>query len=143
MKAFLKVEDVIFSTRADAEDTLFKLQELAKTYGSARVSDLYDLIGLCSSYLSNNYIWLPHSLNRCKVLRVRDGYIIDLPTASLDGSTAKITYRKYETKKPDPKPEPLTITINTDEIADFEEVFAETFKYVHTITDRPVYISII
>ena len=143
MKATLKVEDIIFNTRAEAEDALWKLEEYAKTYGSACVSELYELAGLGGSFLATKYMWLPHQLKSCTVLRVGDGYIIDLPPASHDGSTTKVTYRDYYSKKPTPKPEPLTITINTDELTDFEFVLSETFKCIRTISDRPVYISMI
>lgn len=146
MKASIKIEDIVFSTRAEAETVLFKLQEQAKIYGSARVSDLYELSDLACSYLMDRYIWLPNSLRGINVVSVTDGYMIDLPPASLIGPTnAKVTYRSYNDKKSDSNKtkEPLTITINTDDIKDFDAVLAETFKYVHTITDRPVYISII
>ena len=146
MKALLKVDDIIFNSCVDAEDILSKLREIGEEYGVVHVSDLYDLVGLECSYLMSKYVWMPNQLKGRLVYRAREGWVIGLPPASQDGSTtAKVTYREYSSKKPDPKttPEPLTITINTDDIDDFDSVLAETFKYVHTITDRPIYISII
>lgn len=71
-------DDIILTSRVEAEEVISKLDELIDVYGVASVGDLYDLVGLSSSnYTINNYGWT--SVRSATAVRVRDGYLLKLP----------------------------------------------------------------
>lgn len=73
-------DDVIIESRGDAELVLDQLEEIISTYGVASVADLYDLVGITGrGYTDNKYGWT--DIRNAKVVRVRDGYILQLPRA--------------------------------------------------------------
>lgn len=73
-------DDVIFDNRGEAEEVLSRMDELVSVYGTVSVADLYDLVGITgSNYTDNKYGWT--DIRSAKVVRVRDGYTIELPRA--------------------------------------------------------------
>lgn len=72
-------DEIILSTRGEAEDVLTRMDELMETYGLVRVADLYDLVGLTGNYTDNKYGWT--NIRNAKIVRTRDGYVIDMPRA--------------------------------------------------------------
>lgn len=71
-------DDILFETRGDADLVLDQLESAIANYGIASVADLYDLAGItCRSYTANKYGWT--DIRTAKVVRVRDGYILQLP----------------------------------------------------------------
>ncbi len=71
-------DDIIFTTRADAELVLDQLDSAIASYGVVSVLDLYDLAGVtCRNYTAKNYGWT--DIRNAKVVRIRDGYILQLP----------------------------------------------------------------
>lgn len=72
-------DDIIFETRGDAEEVLFRMEELVKKFDVVSVADLFDMAGISCNYTDNKYGWT--DLRDARVERVRDGYIIDLPRA--------------------------------------------------------------
>lgn len=71
-------DDILFETRGDADLVLDRLEACINDYGIASVSDFYDLAGVtCRSYTANKYGWT--DIRTAKVVRVREGYIIQLP----------------------------------------------------------------
>lgn len=143
MTGFLKVEDIIFASRAEAEDALFKLQTQADEYGSVSADILYDIAGLNCGYETSQFIWLPQDLKDVLVLRVRDGFTLNLPKALRKPmpTTPKVPYKNYYSQKPKPIPKPLTISINAT-VDDFDNALAKALQYAQTITDREVKIDI-
>lgn len=78
-KAF-DTDEIEFSNRGDAEHVLDRLCEIIERYGVARVTDLYDLVGLSADYTAGKYGWT--SLRNAKPVRTRGGgYVLDLPRA--------------------------------------------------------------
>lgn len=75
----MEYDEIILESRGEAEEVLMRLDELVAQYGMASIADLYDLVGMSSSYTANKYGWT--DLHRAKVVRVRDGYLIDMPRA--------------------------------------------------------------
>lgn len=71
--------DIILSSRGEAEDVLTRMDELMDTYGLVRVADLYDLVGITGNYTDNKYGWT--NIRNASVERVRDGYMIKMPRA--------------------------------------------------------------
>lgn len=71
-------DDIVFETRGDADLVLDQLESAIANYGIASVADLYDLAGItCRSYTANKYGWT--DIRNAKVVRIRDGYILQLP----------------------------------------------------------------
>ena len=69
--------DILFESRQDAEEVLSAMVDLVEIYGVATVSDLYDLVGKTSAYTDRGFGW--NALGSSRVVRMRDGYILDLP----------------------------------------------------------------
>ena len=73
-----EVKDILFETRIEAENTLDMLKEAINTYGYASVSELYHLADVNGcTYLDNKHRWT--NLDKAKVVRLRNGYTLDLP----------------------------------------------------------------
>lgn len=72
-------DDIILSSRGEAEDVLTRMDELMDTYGLVRVADLYDLVGITGNYTDNKYGWT--NIRNASIERVRDGYMIRMPRA--------------------------------------------------------------
>lgn len=72
-------DDIILSTRGEAEDVLSRMDELIDSYGLVRVADLYDLVGITGNFTDNKYGWT--NIRNAEIIRVRDGYMIKMPRA--------------------------------------------------------------
>lgn len=73
-------DDIILDDRGEAEDVIFRMNELIDKYKVVTVADLYDLIGVTGSYTDNKYGWT--NLRNAEVVRVRGGgYMLRLPKA--------------------------------------------------------------
>ena len=72
--------DLIFSSRGDAEVVLERMYELLDHFDAVSIADLFDLAGESCSYTDNKYGWT--NLDDARVQSVRGGYIIDLPRAT-------------------------------------------------------------
>lgn len=70
-------DDVILETRAEAEEVLDRMFDLISEYNVATVSDLYELLGITGAFTDEKWGW--SDLRGTKVVRHRDGYLIDLP----------------------------------------------------------------
>lgn len=74
-------DNVVLSTRAEAELVLDSMFEILDQYGMVRVADLYELVGVTGSYTDNNYGWT--NLSESHVARLNEGgYWIKLPRAT-------------------------------------------------------------
>ena len=73
-------DEIIFDTRGDAEAALVELDGILARYGFVTVSDLYDTARLTAPYTACDYGWT--NLRSAKVVRVRDGYVLDMPKAT-------------------------------------------------------------
>lgn len=75
--ARIQVGDLILVSRAEAEIVLERLIDIIDKYEVASVADLYDLVGLPTSYIDNKWGW--SMLTNVEIRQVREGYLIDLP----------------------------------------------------------------
>ena len=73
-------DDIVFETRGDAEEVLYRMEELLERFDVVSVADLFDMAGISCNYTDNKYGWT--DLGNARVDRVRDGYIINLPRAT-------------------------------------------------------------
>jgi len=74
-------DDIILETRGEAEEVLSHLVDLTIDYGIASVADLYDLVGIPSSFTDNKYGW--EDLSGATTSRVREGHLLNLPKTKL------------------------------------------------------------
>lgn len=73
-------DDIVYTSRGEAEEVLSLMEEAIETYGMVSVADMYDMVGETGSYTDNKYGWT--SLRIAEVVRTRNGeYIIKLPKA--------------------------------------------------------------
>lgn len=73
-------DDIILDNRGEAEEVLFRMDELIDTYGLVSVADFYDLVGITGNYTDNKYGWT--DIRSASVVRVHgNGYMIKLPRA--------------------------------------------------------------
>jgi hypothetical protein len=71
-------DEIILQHRGEADDVIDRMYEIMSRYGVVSVSDLYELVGIKSSYTDNSWGW--KGLRGAGVTRVRDGWLIDLPS---------------------------------------------------------------
>lgn len=72
-------DDIVLSSRGDAEEVLSQMNDLIDTYSIVSVGDLYDLVGMTGNYTDNRYGWT--NLRTAEVVRTRDGWMLKLPRA--------------------------------------------------------------
>ena len=72
---------IMYPTRADAENVLSKMYDLINEYGQATVANLYQLSGVTTS--AQDYDWGWSDVRRSRIIGVQNGmqeaYIIDFP----------------------------------------------------------------
>lgn len=73
------LDNIVLSSRADADAVLEGLEQQIDVYGVASVSDLYEELGEDCPYTGNDYGWT--SMRGAKIRLVRDGYLLQLPRA--------------------------------------------------------------
>ena len=72
-------DDVVLETRSEAVDVVEAIIHRVDRYGSASVSDLYDLVGVTGSYADQRWGWSGDDLRTADVRQVRGGFLLDLP----------------------------------------------------------------
>lgn len=73
-------DDILFDNYADADAVLSALEDVIDRYGMAKVSDLYEFSDISTNnYQVTKYGWT--DLHNAKIVRGRDGYVINLPRA--------------------------------------------------------------
>ncbi|QAU06761.1 hypothetical protein SEA_AFLAC_56 [Gordonia phage Aflac] len=70
-------DEIILSTRAEADEVLDNLFNLVSEYDFATVADLYGMVGVTGSYTDEKWGW--SDIRGTSVTRVKGGYLLDLP----------------------------------------------------------------
>lgn len=70
-------DDIIFESRGDAEEVLYRMDEVLRDREVVSVADMFDMAGISCDYTANKYGWT--DLRGSRVDRVRDGFILHLP----------------------------------------------------------------
>ena len=73
-------DDIVYSSRPEAEAVLDQMQEVIERYGFVTVADMYDMSNLTEPYTSNKYGWT--NIRTAEVTRGGGGYVLKLPKAS-------------------------------------------------------------
>lgn len=69
--------NLIFETRAEAEEVLSRMIDALETFQVVSIADLYDLCGVTGEI--TDYKWGWENLSSADVKRDREGYILNLP----------------------------------------------------------------
>jgi hypothetical protein len=70
-------DEIVLETRTEAEEVIERLFDIVSRYDSVTVSDLYELVGVRSTHVDHKWGWT--DLRGAGVLRVKDGYLLELP----------------------------------------------------------------
>lgn len=70
-------DEIVLQSRAEAEQVIERLFDIVSRYETATVSDLYDLVGIRPTHVDNKWGWT--DMRGAGVVRVRDGYLLELP----------------------------------------------------------------
>lgn len=74
------IDDILFETRAEAQEVLISLADIIDEYGSASIADFCDLCGVTEEYTDHKYGWT--DVSKSTIESVRGGYfVINLPRA--------------------------------------------------------------
>lgn len=73
------LDDIVFTTKQEAEDVLDSLKKLIEEYGVASVMDLYNLAGVRSVFTQDKYGWFELNDRVSGIVRIREGWLIKLP----------------------------------------------------------------
>lgn len=73
----LEFDDILLPSRSDAELVISMMGELIDQYGSASISDLYELVGMTPISTDNNWGW--ENLEMAYSTPVSGGYMLRLP----------------------------------------------------------------
>lgn len=71
-------QPVVLDSKSEADAVVTELTNIVDTYGSASVGDLYGMVGISADYPVEDRGWT--NLTSAQVTRVRDGYLLDLPS---------------------------------------------------------------
>lgn len=71
--------DIILSSRGEAEEVLNQMNEIIGTYGVVSVADLCEIVGVTGEFTDNKYGW--SDIRDAYVERSKDGYMLKLPRA--------------------------------------------------------------
>lgn len=69
--------EIILYSREEAESVLERMVDVIDKFEVVTVADLYDLVGLPSTYVDNSWGWT--SLQYSGVRQIREGFLLDLP----------------------------------------------------------------
>lgn len=72
-------DEIIISSREEAEKVLEVMNEIIDQYEVASVQDLNDLVGLASTHTDQKWGWV--FLGDAQIQQVREGYFLNLPPA--------------------------------------------------------------
>lgn len=72
-------EDIVFTSRGEAEEVLTVLNEIIDQYQILSVMDLYDAAGVTSNnYMLNKYGW-SGNIKYASIVHTREGYLLKMP----------------------------------------------------------------
>lgn len=70
-------DEVILSTRVEADEILTQMYDLLEKFDAVSVADLYELSGISSNHVDHRWGWV--DLTGSGITRTRSGYLLDLP----------------------------------------------------------------
>jgi hypothetical protein len=80
-KKMYNLVTVVFQSSSDTEDILRGLVDKIAKQGVVSVAEYYDLVGMQSLYMDNQWGW--RDLNTVITLQIKDGFVLKLPSPIL------------------------------------------------------------
>lgn len=74
-----ETNEIIFATRADADEAIENFSVILDKYQAVSVSDVHDMVGLPASHTDQKWGWT--SAEGVSIRQTRDGYVFELPPA--------------------------------------------------------------
>jgi hypothetical protein len=72
-------DDIVLTTRSEAEALLEQLNDIIDTYDKASVADMYEILGVKADFTDNDWGW--RYLGNVRIREFRDGFLVDFPPA--------------------------------------------------------------
>lgn len=72
-------EQVVISTRPEAQSVLDQLQDMIDRYQIASIADLYDSLGITPRSTDHNYGWT--DISSSTIIHVKNGWVLNMPKA--------------------------------------------------------------
>lgn len=72
-------DDIVLSTRSEADALLEQLNDIIDTYDKASVADMYEILGVKADFTDNDWGW--RYLGNVRIREFRDGFLVDFPPA--------------------------------------------------------------
>ena len=74
----VQADELIFETRAQCQEAIYRMHDVMDEYKLLSIADLYDIVGLPTSYTDNNYGW--DDISGAEPVRLPNGtYLLKLP----------------------------------------------------------------
>lgn len=70
-------DEIVIQSRIEAESIIDSLRLLIEKYDVATVTDFYKCVGITADFTDNDWGW--YDLSGAAVIRIREGYLVDLP----------------------------------------------------------------
>ena len=70
-------QDIILSTRVEAENIIYKMNEFVDQFEQVTIADLLELVGVTAEFTDQRYGWT--DVTGARPRKMRDGYLLDLP----------------------------------------------------------------
>lgn len=80
-KQELDYKNMLFADRSDVETVIKNMKDAIDIYHQVTVGDLYDLVGKTGAFTDHKYGWTEKDVHLFGVRRVRNGYLLVVPTA--------------------------------------------------------------
>lgn len=69
--------EIVFQTRAEAQEVLTRMFDLINEYEQVTLSDLYSMVDITGNYTDESRGWT--DIRGTTIMKVRGGYVLDLP----------------------------------------------------------------
>ncbi|ADD81065.1 gp067 [Rhodococcus phage ReqiPoco6] len=76
-RALHHFDEIVLDSRAEAMEVLENLDAMTQEYGTASVSDLYNMVGITPSFTDEKWGWV--DMRAATVRHISGGYLLDLP----------------------------------------------------------------
>lgn len=73
------IADIVLLNREDAELVVERLGDILDAWDVVSVADLYDLVGLPSTYVDNSWGWTSEAIKYVNIRQTRDGFLLEMP----------------------------------------------------------------
>lgn len=141
------IEMPIFNNEEEAAEVMACMWDIIDKYGYVTVADLKKLLRINRNPSDHNFGWENSALSDSSLRNYgKNAWYINLTYPKYLNLSASERNEHVSDDEcitaSEPNPQPIHITIHTNEISDLSKTLEETFKYIYTIQDRTVNLTI-